>query len=123
MHSTNQHRKGHVLPIARFILGLAVVLSVTSACIYYSWCRNEIDATGRDIAKKEEELAKLKSQIDVVKAKIARLSSTATLQQRLASGFFKLEPIWQLEPTYRLAGPVDDDDVRPVSNSNRSARP
>jgi cell division protein FtsB len=122
MYTANHHRKGHVLPIARFVLVVAVAVCVSGACIYYGWCRNQIDRTGREIAAKEAELAKLKSQIDVVKAKIARLSSTATLQQRLASGFFKLEPIWQLEPTVRLAG-SDDDDVRPVSNSSRVPRP
>ena len=119
----NHHRNGHVLPIARFLLGLTVAVSITGACVYYNWCRNEIDATGRGITESEGKLTKLRSQIETAKARIARFSSTATLQQRHHDQFFKLDPIAQLEPSYRLATDADDDAVRPIANTNRSRRP
>ena len=120
--SPNRHRYGNVLPFARFLLGTAIVLSITGAAIYYVWCRNQIDVSGREIKKREGQLAVLKSQNEVVRAKIARLSSISTLDQRYKSGFIKLDPILQFEPTLRIVT-KDGDEVRTISNPNRSMRP
>ena len=119
--SPNHHRYANVLPVARFILGAAIVLSITSAAIYYVWCRNQIDASGREITKYEGQLAVLQKQNEVVRAKIARLSSISMLDQRHKSGFIKLERIVQFEPTVRIVT-SEGDEVRTISNPNRSSR-
>ena len=120
--SNNHRRNEHAVPIARCIIGISIILFVTGSCLFYLWNWNEIDKTGREIKALERRLAELRSQNEVVQGRIARLASTATLQQRYATGFFKLDPITQFEPVYRIAT-SDGNEVRPVSNPNRSPRP
>lgn len=119
--SPNHHRYANVLPIARLILVVAVVFCVSSACIYFVWCRNQIDASGRSIKEAERKLADIRSRSEVAQAKIIRLASMNTLQQKFRDGTIKLQKIEVYEPTMLLAS--DGDEVRTISNPKRSTRP
>ena len=73
------------------------------AALYYVQLKNNIHASGARVKTLEKELADLVTQDEVVRAKIALLSSRAVLQKRLDEGFIRLAPITddrlvQLEP-------------------------
>jgi hypothetical protein len=119
---TNHRRFENVVPLARFVIGISVVVFIAGACIFYVWSCNEIDRGGREIKKLENRLAELQNQNEVMRGRVSILSSMDTLGQSFKNGSIKLETILQYEPAYRIAGD-DEDIVRPISNSNRSPRP
>lgn len=120
--SPNRHRYANVLPIARFLLGITVVVCVSAACIYYVWCRNQIDASGRGIRESERKLDDLRSRCEAARAKIVRLSSMHTLDQSFRNGTIKLQKIEYYEPVTFIAT-NEGNEVRTISNSKRSTRP
>ncbi len=121
MRANHRHYQ-NVVPVARFIVGIAIVLFVSSASIFYVWSRNQIDAQGRSIKELERELAKLQNEYDVLRGQIARRSSIDTLQQGFDNGLIRLSRITQYEPVYRMVT-ADGNEVRSVSNPNRATRP
>jgi hypothetical protein len=119
----NRRHYQNVVPVARFIIGIAIMGFITSASIFYVWSRNQIDAQGRALKDLERESAKLQNEYDVVRGQIARRSSTDTLQQGFKTGLIRLTAIdGRFEPIYRIETP-DGNEVRAVSNPNRSRRP
>jgi hypothetical protein len=121
MRANHRHYQ-NVVPVTRFIIGIAIVLFVSSASIFYVWSRNQIDLQGRNIKELERELTKLQNEYDVLRGQIARRSSIDTLQQGFDNGLIRLERIAKYEPIYRIEMP-DGSEVRAVSNPNRSPRP
>ncbi len=121
MRANHRHYQ-NVVPVARFIIGIAIVFFISSASIFYVWSRNQIDLQGRGIKELERELAKLQNECDVLRGQIARRSSTDTLQQGFLNGLIRLAPIAHFEPIYRMET-ADGNEVRAVSNPNRSRRP
>jgi len=120
--AANHRHYQNVVPIARCIVGIAVVVFLSSASIFYVWSRNQVDLQGRQIRDFERELVKLRKELDVVQGQIATRSSIATLQQAFDNGRFKLARIAQFEPIYRGLTP-DGNEVRTISNPKRSPRP
>jgi hypothetical protein len=119
----NRRHYQNVVPVTRFIIGIAIMGFITSASIFYVWSRNQIDAQGRALKDLERESARLQNDYDVVRSQIARRSSTDTLQQAFKTGQIRLTAIdGRFEPIYRIETP-DGNEVRAVSNPNRSRRP
>jgi len=122
MHVNRRHHQ-NVVPVTRFIIGIAIMAFITSVAIFYVWSRNQIDAQGRIIKERERDVARLQNELDVVRGQIARRSSTDTLQQGFKNGLIRLAAIdGRFEPIYRIETP-DGNEVRAVSNPNRSKRP
>lgn len=122
MYANRRHYQ-NVVPVTRFIIGIAIMGFITSASIFYVWSRNQIDAQGRTLKELERESARLQNEYDVVRNQIARRSSTDTLQQAFKTGLIRLTAIdGRFEPIYRIETP-DGNEVRAVSNPNRSRRP
>jgi hypothetical protein len=122
MYANRRHYQ-NVVPVTRFIIGIAIVGFITSASIFFVWSRNQIDAQGRQLKELERESARLQNEFEVVRSEIARRSSTGTLQQGFKNGLIQLVAInGRFEPIYRIETP-DGNEVRAVSNPNRSRRP
>ncbi len=120
----NRRRHANIVPIASLATGVLLALFVCGAGIYCVWCKNRLHSIGNEIKGLERRLVELRSQNEVAKTKIARLSSKATLNERRSSNFFaklgKFDDILTWESNTSAAR-ADDEDVRPVRN--RSARP
>jgi hypothetical protein len=122
MYANRRHYQ-NVVPVTRFIIGIAIMGFITSTAIFYVWSRNQIDAQGRTIKSLERELTQLQNEYDVLRGQIARRSSTDTLQQGFKNGLIRLSAIdGRFEPIYRIETP-DGNEMRAVSNPNRSRRP
>lgn len=122
MHANRRHHQ-NVVPVTRFIIGIAIMGFITSVAIFYVWSRNQIDAQGRVIKDLERDSARLQNELDVVRGQIARRSSTDTLQQGFKNGLIRLSAIeGRFEPIYRIETP-DGNELRAVSNPNRNRRP
>lgn len=119
----NRRHHQNVVPVTRFIIGIAIMGFITSVAIYYVWSRNQIDAQGRILKELERDSARLENELDVVRGQIARRSSTDTLQQGFKNGLIRLSAIeGRFEPIYRIVT-ADGNEVRAVSNPNRKPQP
>lgn len=63
----------------------------------------------------ENELASLRTQVDVTNVQIAALTSRSALQRRLKEGYLKMIPIAE-QSIVRLNTPAGEDAVQPVVN-------
>lgn len=122
MRANHRHYQ-NVVPVTRFVIGIAIVLFISSASIYYVWSRNQIDAQGRTIKALERELTRLQNEYLVQRNEFARRSSTDALDRGFKSGHIRLAAIdGRFEPIYRIET-ADGNEVRAVSNPKRSRRP
>lgn len=116
--ATNRRRHANAIPLASFATWGVVALCALGGGLGYVWCKNQLYTTGTEIRALERELAGLRNKNEVTRSKIAQLSSTATLNERYASGFIDLVPI-----TNDLIVVVDHQapkaragELRPASN-------
>lgn len=105
------NRKKHttpikILPLAKLIV---VVFFVGLLGLMFVFLKNGLHPRGGQIKELERELAELNTKNEVLKAKLASLSSRAALQRRLNEGFIKMIPI------------TDDRIVRISASSQRIA--
>ncbi len=116
--SSNRRRHANAIPIASFASWGIVALCALGGGLGYVWCKNQLYTTGTEIRALERELSGLRNKNEVTLSKIAQLSSTATLNERFATGFIDLVPI-----TNDVIAVVDDaapkaavGELRPASN-------
>jgi cell division protein FtsB len=100
---------------APFVVILIILGVVGLSLVFY---KNQLHATGRQIKSLEQELADLKTQNDVLRAKVTSLSSRNVLQRQLATGFIKMVPITSDRILRWNAAPptLAMDSLRRVSN-------
>src|ERR1700761_8804197 len=116
--SVNRRRHANAIPIASFATWALVGLFACAGGLGYVWCKNQLYTTGTEIKALEHELADLKDRNEAALTKIAQLSSTAKLQERLDTGFIKLVPITNDHITSlgNAPVPVRNGELRPASN-------
>jgi cell division protein FtsB len=114
-----RNRKKHTNPlpvggIAKCVLAL-FLLGIFG--LSYVAFKNQMHANGDNIEKLERELAELRTENEVVRARISKLSSRTSLQQRLDSGFISMTPIAN-ERIVRLnvTSNRGENAIRPVAN-------
>jgi hypothetical protein len=118
----NRRRHANTLPLASIAIWITVAAFVCAAGLFYVYCKNQLHITGTKIKLLERELEALIKQDEVVRAKIASLSSHAALQRRLDDGFIKLVPITDDRLVRVEASPIRaPSELRSVVNE-RSAR-
>lgn len=117
----NRYRHANTVPLASIAIWVAVCLFACCAGLGYVWLKNDLHAAGSKIRNLEQELHELLTQDEVVRAKIASLSSRTALQRRVNEGFVKLVPITDDRLT-RVAAIASrpETDLRPVSNERRT---
>ncbi len=115
--ANNRRRHANAVPLASIASWVMICLFMCGAGLGYVYLKNQIHTTGTKIKGLERELADLSTQDDVMRSKIASLSSRAALQQRLKDGFIKLVPITD-DRLVRVEMPrrKDGGDLRAVSN-------
>jgi hypothetical protein len=89
------NRKKHtaqinIAPLAKVI---ALVFFAGFIGLMFVYLKNGLHPQGGQIKDLERELAELNTKNEVLKTKIASLSSRAVLQRRLNEGFIKMIPI------------------------------
>ncbi len=91
--AANRHRHANTVPLALITGWVLICVVIGFAGLGYVYLKNQSITTGTKTKALERELAELTTQDEVVRSKIALLSSRAALQRRLDSGFIKLVPI------------------------------
>jgi hypothetical protein len=116
--SSNRRRHANAIPIASFATWAIIALFALVGGLGYVWCKNQLYATGTEIRSLERELAEFRNKNEVSLSKIAQLSSTAKLQERSDSDFFKLVPITndRIVVLNSAAPTQGTGELRPVSN-------
>jgi hypothetical protein len=71
-----------VLPIASLATWILLAGFAASAGLYYVYCKNQLRTRGAMIKSLEKELTDLRNQNEVVRARIAMLSSPSALKTR-----------------------------------------
>jgi hypothetical protein len=119
--ANNRFRNGNTVSVGSLAWWILISCFVGVAALGYVHLKNQIHAAGTKIKLLERELADLNTQDEVVRAKIASLSSRSVLQRRLEDGFIKLVPITD-DRLVRLEGTVRGErgELRAVSNQNRT---
>lgn len=79
---SNRRRHAHVLPLTSLATWILLVGAVAFAGLYYVYCKNELRTRGAMIKSLEKELTDLRNQNEVVRARIAMLSSPNALKTR-----------------------------------------
>jgi hypothetical protein len=114
----NRHRHANAVPLGSIAIWITVAAFTCGAGLFYVHCKNQLHITGGQIRLLERDLAALITQDEVVRAKIASLSSHAALQRRLDEGFIKLVPISD-DRLVRVeaSSPRPANELRPVVNA------
>ena len=89
----NRRKHTNPLPVgalARWVVGLFFLMILGLSYVAF---KNQMHVNGGAIDKLERELTELKTQNEVVRARISSLSSRMHLQRRLDSGFISMVEI------------------------------
>jgi cell division protein FtsB len=93
MKPRNQKRDINRIRLGSLATWLLPTLLLGLIGLSFVYVKNQLHASGSELKMLERELAEITTQNEVLKARIASLSSRATLQRRLDEGFIKLIPI------------------------------
>lgn len=94
--SANRRRNANLLPVARIFLLGTVLLTVGGGALYYVNAKNEVHRNGQRKKDLERELIALETKDEVVRSRIAKLSSFDALRRRQTQErevFVKLVPV------------------------------
>jgi len=90
---TNRRRHANIVPVAALVRWVLVAFFLCTAGLCYVYFKNQMQTTGTEIRDLEGQLSALRTQDDIARAQIDRLSSHSYLERRLAEGFIQLTPI------------------------------
>ena len=116
--SLNRRRHANAVPLASIATWMVVALFFGTTGVYYVYCKNRLHTTGALINKLERERNELRTNNEVMRARINLLSSRAELHRLYISGAIKLVPITP-DRIVRLSDhetAPEEDDVRSVAN-------
>ena len=119
--SANRRRNANLLPVARILLLGVLLLTVGGGALYYVNAKNEVHRNGQRKKDLERELIALETKDEVVRSRIAQLSSFDALRKRQSQEvevFAKLVPVAD-NLVVRLQGTTPapgEPQVRTVSN-------
>jgi hypothetical protein len=121
---SNRRRHINALPLLSLARWTVIAGFFCFAGLGYVYCKNQLHRAGEETRKLEKDLHDLKMATEVARSKIAMLSSTKELKQKLDSNFIKLIPITDdriVRVTDGAPGrPASDDGLRPVTSERRS---
>ncbi|HEX8311189.1 MAG TPA: hypothetical protein VF614_07735 [Chthoniobacteraceae bacterium] len=112
----NRRRHANAVPLASIATWIVVAAFICAAGLGYVYCKNQLHSTGQKIKGLERELSELVTQNEVVRSKIASLSSRAALQRRVSEGFIKLVPIERIVQLNAPGTQSLPSEIRAVSN-------
>jgi hypothetical protein len=117
----NRRRNANLLPVARILLLGVVLLTVGGGALYYVNAKNEVHRNGQRKKDLERELIALETKDEVVRSRIAKLSSFDALRRRQAQErevFVKLVPVTDnlVVRLQDVAPSMGGGQVRTVSN-------
>jgi hypothetical protein len=121
---SNRRRHANVLPIASLATWILLAGFAAMAGLYYVYCKNQLHTRGGAIKALEKELVELKTQNEVVRSRIAVLSSPTELKKRreqyktFLAGYQDI-PRDRLVVVSDRVTPVRVADLRAVSNEQR----
>lgn len=117
----NRRRHANTVPIAKFVICVVVGVFACAAGLGYVWCKNDLYATGTQLKKLEGELVQLRSRNEAARTNISKLTSTAELDKRHASGWIKLVPITpdRIVVVSSVAKPSPMGELRAVANERK----
>lgn len=78
----NRRRHSTVMPLASWATWILLATFATSAGLYYVYCKNQLHTRGAQVRMLERELADLQNQNEVVRSRVAMLSSPNALRKR-----------------------------------------
>ena len=115
--ASNRRRHANAVPLASIATWVIGCVFLAGTGLGYVYLKNQIITTGTKTKALERELAELTTQDEVVRSKIALLSSRSALQRRLNDGFIKLVPITD-DRLVRVGAPARKEagELRAVSN-------
>ena len=118
MPAANRHRHANAIPLVSFAAWALVAIFACGGGLGYVWYKNQLYTTGTEIKALERELAELQAKNEVALSKIAKLSSTAKLQESYSTGFIKLIPITHdhVDVITNSANAPKSDEIQAVSN-------
>jgi hypothetical protein len=90
---TNRRRHPNIVPVAALVRWVVAAFFLCTAGLCYVYFKNQMQTTGTEIRDLEGQLSALRTQDDIARAQIDRLSSHSYLERRLAEGFIQLTPI------------------------------
>lgn len=113
----NRRIHTHAIPVGPLAKVVVVAFFLAAAGLSYVYFKNQLCTSGTQIKKLEHELSELETQNELVRGRIALLSSRTVLQRRLNEGFIKMIPISD-DRILRFATPsrMAGDELRAVSN-------
>ena len=116
--SDNRRRHANTVPIAKFATCVVVGVFACATGLGYVWCKNDLYAKGTQLKKLEGELVQLRSRNEAARTSVAKLTSTAELNKRYASGWIKLVPITpdRIVVVGAAAKPGGSGELRAISN-------
>ena len=117
----NHRRNANTVPVVKFLTFTALGLAACAAGLSFVWCKNQMYTTGSQITKLEGELVQLRSRNETARTNIAKLTSTAELQKRFASGWIKLVPITgdRIVLVGSASKPAAPGELRAVNNERK----
>lgn len=118
----NRRRHANVVPVAQIATWVLIVLFAACGGLYWVYCKNQLHARGDQIKGLERELAELRTQHEVVRARIAVLNSPNALRKLRESRTFLTEYVdVTADRIVRVVdqGGPNSSDLRPVVNQLR----
>lgn len=92
----NRRRNSNTVPLLTITAWIAVCLFVGGAGLGYVAMKSQLHASGAEIEGLEKEIADLSTQDEVVRARIAELSSTSALRKRYDNDKTKLNGLVEI---------------------------
>jgi hypothetical protein len=115
-----QNRKKHAnsLPVASLAKWIIAAFFLGVIGLSYVYLKNQHLTTGDEIKRLEREFDSLNTQNDLMRGRIAALSSRSVLQRRLNEGFIKMIPVTDDRIVRINTAPSRNaqGEIRPVSN-------
>jgi len=114
----NRRKHTNPLPVGGIAKCVLALFFLGIFGLSYVAFKNQMHANGDNIEKLERELAELRTENEVVRARISKLSSRTYLRHRLDSGFISMMPIAN-ERIVRLntiPNTRNENAIRPVAN-------
>jgi hypothetical protein len=114
----NRRKHANTLPLASLSKWLLVLFIFGVVGLSFVYLKNQLHATGDEIKRMEREAADLNTRNDILRGRIASLSSRSVLQRRLNEGFIRMIPVSDDRIVRVNGGParLALDEIRAVSN-------
>jgi len=117
----NRRRGANVIPVLTITSWVLISAFACGAGLYYVYCKNQLHSSGSQIKALEVELADLRNKDEVVRARIASLSSPNALRKRRDQDRTFLAKYTEITRDHLevMTDRAGGEELRPVSNDQR----